>query len=116
MVRSLCSSFNHILGFRQATFYLAELFRQATFYLAELFRQATFYLAELFRQATFYWAELSRQIAFSKIQLDLKNLLQQYKNLMNTNDPYCPFFCWEYSLNQSDKMNIHNRESFFFFE
>ena len=27
------------MGFRQATFYLAELFRQATFYLAELFRQ-----------------------------------------------------------------------------
>ena len=29
------------MGFRQATFYLAELFRQATFYLAELFRQIT---------------------------------------------------------------------------
>ena len=29
------------MGFRQATFYLAELFRQATFYLVELFRQIT---------------------------------------------------------------------------
>ena len=33
------SSFHHILGIHQATFYLAELFRQAMFYLAELFRQ-----------------------------------------------------------------------------
>ena len=40
------------MGFRQATFYMAELFRQATFYMAELFPQATFYLAELFRQIT----------------------------------------------------------------
>ena len=43
---------NFRMGFRQATFYLAELFRQATFYLAELLRQAMFYLAELFRQIT----------------------------------------------------------------
>ena len=40
------------MGFRQATFYLAELFLQARFYLAELVRQATFYLGELFRQIT----------------------------------------------------------------
>ena len=33
---------NFHMGFRQATFYLAELFRQATFYLAELFRQIAF--------------------------------------------------------------------------
>ena len=32
---------NFRMGFRQATFYLAELFRQATFYLVELFRQIT---------------------------------------------------------------------------
>ena len=54
---------NFRMGFRHATFYLAELLRQATFYLEELFRQGTFYLAELFRQATFYLAELFHQIA-----------------------------------------------------
>ena len=41
-----------ILGFCQATLYLAELFRQATFYLVELFQHAMFYLAELFLQIT----------------------------------------------------------------
>ena len=71
------------MGFRQATFYLAELFRQGTFYLAELFRQATFYLAELFRQATIYLAELFRQIASPKKQR--KKMLFNYMSKFRTN-------------------------------